>query len=349
MMIDMPSDAAGMHKHMAAPEPNGHAAGPMTDMAMPDMVKKHDAMHADGAHHTHPFPTKSVHFVKDAPNLIEGLAIPFGGPLAGKDFDGERFTPATDLCLPWFGDTGRPALYGHGLNAATKTEVVGRQVSLEQRDEGWWIKAELDKRSHYREAIGQLVDKGALSFSSGAMPHLVQATKNGEITRWPWVEISLTPTPANPLAVVYAVKSSDLFDHYAAASITIPDPLAAALKALDEWAAIRDDSLPDGLTYADESARLTDSLKAFVERTQALASMRAKAGRALSGANRDRLATHVDSIGTAMDSMGSAMDAMVSTHADMRALLAAADPATGKALADAVLAEWEYLATSLPR
>ena len=43
------------------------------------------------------------------------------------------------------------------------------------------------------------------------------------------------------------------------------------------------------------------------------------------------------------------MDAMVSTHKDMRDLLAATDPQAGKRLADAVLAEWEYLSNTLPR
>ena len=290
----------------------------------------------------------AIKFVEGSPDLIEGFAIPFGGLLAGKDFDGEFFDAKSDLCLPWFGEIGRPLLYGHGLNPTTKAEVVGRQTSLELRDDGWWVQQELDKHSHYRAALDKLVGKGALSFSSGAMPHLVQTSKDGHIDRWPWVETSLTPTPSNALAAVYAVKSVDMAEHFAAANIVIPDPLAAALKALDEWAAIRDSS-PDGLTFADESARLTDALKAFVERTQTLAAMRAKEGRTLSSANRDRLATHVETIGTAMDSMSSAMDAMVSTHKDMVALLAATDPQSGKRLADAVLAEWEYLSTTLPR
>jgi hypothetical protein len=282
-----------------------------------------------------------VKFVKDAPDMIEGLAIPFGGPLAGKDLEGESFSAATDLCLPWFGETGRPVLYGHGLHPATKTDVVGRQTSLETRDEGQWVQVELDKSSRYRAKINQLVDQGALSFSSGAMPHLVQTTKDGKITRWPWVELSLTPTPANPFAAVYAVKSADMAEHFAAANIDIPGPLAAALKALDEWAAIRDDPLA-GSSYAEESDRLLDALKAFAERTQGLADLRVKEGRTLSAANRDRLSSHVDAIGTAMESMRSTM-------ADMRALLAATDPQAGKRLADAALAEWEYLSMTLPR
>jgi uncharacterized protein YicC (UPF0701 family) len=130
-------------------------------------------------------------------------------------------------------------------------------------------------------------------------------------------------------------------EHYAAANITIPDPLAAALKALDEWAAIRDGS-PDGLTFADESARLTDALKAFVERTQTLAAMRAKEGRVLSSANRERLGSHVETISSTMESMRT-------TLADMRALLSATDPEAGKSSAAAELARFEYLATSLPR
>jgi hypothetical protein len=290
----------------------------------------------------------TVSFVKDAPDLIEGLAIPFGGPLAGKDFDGEHFEPDTDLCLPWFGATGRPALYGHGLNGAVKADVVGRQVSLEQRPEGWWIQAELDKRSRYRDMIGKLVDQGALSFSSGAMPHLVQTKSDGTITRWPWVEISLTPTPANPLAAVYAVKSLDLIEHLIAADIPISDSLAAALKALDEWATSRDDPLA-GLSFADESARLSDALKAFVERTQRLAELRAKEGRTLSAANRDRLSAHVETIGTAVASMRAALDSMQATHADMRSLLAATDPEAMKRAAEAVLAEWEYRRLGLPQ
>jgi hypothetical protein len=282
-----------------------------------------------------------VTFVKDQPDMIEGLAIPFGGIIAGKDFDGEYFDAASDLCLPWFGETGRPILYGHGLNPATKAEVIGRQTTLEQQDDGYWIKAELDKRSRYRAAIGKLVEQGALSFSSGAMPHLVKTGKDGHIERWPWVENSLTPTPSNALAVVYAVKSADMAEHFAAANIDLPDPLAAALKALDEWAAIRDDPLA-GSSYADESARLQDALKAFVERTQGLAAVRVKEGRTLSSANRDRLSGHVDAIGSAMDSMRQTM-------ADMRALLNATDPQAGKRLADAALAEWEYLSMTLPR
>lgn len=283
----------------------------------------------------------SVKFVKDAPDLIEGLAIPFGGPIAGKDFDGEHFESDVDLCLPWFGETGRPLLYGHGLNPATKTEVVGRQVSLDLRDDGYWVQQELDKRSRYRDRIGKLVEQGALSFSSGAMPHLVQTTKDGKITRWPWVETSLTPTPANPFAAVYAVKSADMAEHFAAANLTIPDPLAAALKALDEWAVIRDGGPPDGLPYADESDRLSDALKAFVERTQHLAELRAKEGRTLSAANRDRLASHVDAIGTAMESMRSTM-------ADMRALLTATDPEATKRSAMAELARFDFLTATLP-
>jgi hypothetical protein len=286
-------------------------------------------------------PMSAVKFVKDAPDLIEGLAIPFGGPIAGKDFDGESFSAETDLCLPWFGETGRPLLYGHGLNPATKVEVVGRQVSLDLREDGYWIQNELDKRSRYRDLIGKLVEQGALSFSSGAMPHLVQTTKDGKITRWPWVETSLTPTPANPFAAVYAVKSADMAEHYAAANIDIPDPLAAALKALDEWAVIRDGGLPDGLPYAEESDRLLGALKAFVERTQGLADLRAKSGRTLSAANRDRLSGHVDAIVSAMESMGT-------TTADMRALLQATDPEATKHSAMAELARFDFLIATLP-
>lgn len=349
MMMDRPADAAGMRKHMVAAEPNGHAAadGPLADMPMPDMVAKHDAMHkaGAGAHHTHAFaPTKAVKFVKDQPDMIEGLAIPFGGHLAGKDFDGEFFDASTDLCLPWFGETGRPILYGHGLNSATKAEVIGRQTSLDLRDDGYWIKAELDKRSRYHAAISKLVGQDALSFSSGAMPHLVQTGKGGHIDRWPWVENSLTPTPANALAVVYAVKSADMAEHFAAANIDIPDPLAAALKALDEWASIRD-AAPGSESLADHAGRVSAAVVELAEHAQQNAEMRTKVGREMSAANRDRMAAAL----ATRDPYVAAHKALMGAFDDLQALLSATDPQAGKRLADAALAEWEYLSMRLPR
>lgn len=154
------------------------------------------------------------------PLVISGLAIPFGG----KDLDGEYFDSETDLHLSWFEpDQGRPILYHHGLNAETGVAVVGRQTALKITAEGAWIEAQLDARSRYVARIQALLARGALGFSSGAMGHLARTLKDGRIVSWPWVETSLTVSPANARAVVYAVKSTaEAIAHIGAAGTRIP-------------------------------------------------------------------------------------------------------------------------------
>lgn len=235
----------------------------------------------------------AVKFVDGSKSMIEGLAIPFGGPFRGKDLDGEDFSSETDFALDWF--DSRPLLYEHGLNDGVKTGLVGRQVSHEMTDEGVWARAELDTAHKYHAVVSELIDRGALGFSSGAPPHLVSATKSGHITRWPWTELSLTPTPANPLAVVYAVKSSDILARFKAINTDIPAPLAAALGALDDWDRDRDEVLPDGTKFADLFDRLLADGNA---RVQARKDWHGKSGRVLSAATRERLAAHPESLRT---------------------------------------------------
>lgn len=225
---------------------------------------------------------RAVKFADGSDNIIEGLAIPFGGPFAGKDFDGEDFGPDTDIAADWFPSEGRPVIYHHGLDDGLKTALVGRQIEREERDAGHWVKVQLDKRNRYFEKIAQMVGDGALSFSSGAIPHLVQTRKDGHIERWPWVELSLTPTPANVFAGVYTVKSSDAIEHIAAVKAAIPDALKEAIdESLDASLA--------GLSYADHADRVLADMKALVIRTQEIADLRAKAKRRISAATRERL------------------------------------------------------------
>lgn len=150
----------------------------------------------------------AVKFLDEEAGLIEGLAIPFGGPApGGKDLDGDYFTKDTDLCLEWYPE-GRPILYSHALDPKMETAVIGRQFKAETRDEGVWVQAQLNRAHSYWKLIAGLVKKGALSFSSGAWPQTVVKGADGHIKRWAWGELSLTPVPANPYALV-ASKSFD--------------------------------------------------------------------------------------------------------------------------------------------
>lgn len=156
--------------------------------------------------------TKAVKFADGTDNIIEGPGMPFGGPFNGQDIVGEHFSAKTNFAFDWFKE--RPLLYHHGLNDQAGIAVVGRVKKWEtQPDIGVWTKAELDKGNEYFEAIKELVDQGKLFFSSGSMRHLVKVNKkSGEIEQWPWIELSLTPTPANPFATVEMAVAEKYFE-----------------------------------------------------------------------------------------------------------------------------------------
>ena len=113
-----------------------------------------------------------------------------------RDLQGEYFTRQTDVGLDWYEQ--RPVLYHHGLDGALKAAVIGVIDTLRPDDIGLWAEAQLDLHKRYVRAVQRLVDQGVLSWSSGSLPHLVEVEGDGWIKRWPIVEGSLTPTPAEP-------------------------------------------------------------------------------------------------------------------------------------------------------
>lgn len=278
-------------------------------------------------------PEMAVKFVKG--DIIEGPGMPFGGPIGGQDIDGEDFGADTDFCLEWFGEAGRPLLYHHGLDGHVKTTVVGRQMGFEIRDDAAWVQSQLDKSSRYYKVVKELIEKGALGYSSGAMPHLVTKTSTGHITRWPWVEISLTPTPANPNKV-YAVKAVDALAHLEAIGEDVPEPLKAALKALDEWADAKATDDPGPESFDDQGARIAAEVEAFMGRAVKRFEIRAtKVGRELSITNRQWL-----------QSLDERLAALIDLRKEVRDLISRTDP---EAMAAAKALDLELLMDDLRR
>lgn len=229
----------------------------------------------------------AVKFV--APDTIEGLAFPFGL----VDTDGETFTKSTDLCEDWF-PNGRPLLYNHGLDRAHKAARVGRQTEYEEREGGIWAQAQLEANARYRKHIDRLIEEGTLGYSSGAYAHLATKNTKGELTRWPWVELSLTPMPANPATLgVHYIKSADFLDLFDEA---VPPAVKAAVSALDEWAS-RDSTagLVTG-SLEEKAGRATAAATELRDHVMAYAAMRAKTGRVLSAQTRERLLRHPASL-----------------------------------------------------
>lgn len=232
----------------------------------------------------------AVKFAEGSTDTIEGIGIPFGGPLAGKDIHGDDFGPDTDFCLDWFDK--RPLLYEHGTDKKLQHTKIGTVTSYETRDDGIWVQAQLDTASRYKKMVEKLIDKQALYFSGGALDYLIAGSKSDpkHATRWPWVELSLTPKPANPgQPSVYTIKSTDMLAHFEDAEIEVPSPVKVALEALDEWAIEQTpvDSEPE--LIADHSQRVLAEMKAWVERMEERSIFRTKSGRELSKANVETL------------------------------------------------------------
>ena len=129
--------------------------------------------------------------------LITGTGVVYGG----MDLTGDRFTRQTD-----FGDTrsfiGLPVYYDHGLSGLKSQIGVVKQWM--PTDEGIDVEIEIDRRHQYASKVMELVHRGALGLSTGALPHLV-VREGGELKRWIVGEISLTPTPAEPRTITAAV------------------------------------------------------------------------------------------------------------------------------------------------
>src|SRR5690349_2536102 len=158
------------------------------------------------------------------------LSIPYGGPLTveavaklgikrpdngiGFDADEEFFSKNTDIKPDWF--DRRPLVWHHNLDQTMKgaDSVLGTADDLElDEDLGWWSTIWLDRSNRYWAEVDAMLRGGKIFGSSGSLPNFVRTDrKTGEILVWPFIEQTLTPTPANPYSVVAAAKAVRHFD-----------------------------------------------------------------------------------------------------------------------------------------
>jgi len=138
-------------------------------------------------------PTKAVMLEEtDAYFRVGGYGVVFGG----EDLEGETFSKDTDFWLDRLTRTP-PVLYQHGKDAKAQKSVIGAATVEDPDDIGLWVEAQIDLANKYAAAIRELAGKGLLGWSSGTAGHL--AEREGTLIKsWPIVEMSLTPTPAEP-------------------------------------------------------------------------------------------------------------------------------------------------------
>lgn len=126
---------------------------------------------------------------------------------ADPDLAGDYFTPKTD-----FGPHKTTAVYyDHGLDGQMGRKVLDAGATMQVKDAGIWVEAQLDVRDEYEAAILKMAEDGKLGWSSGTASHLVEREADGKaqrITRWPLgLDMSLTPTPCEPRTAAVPLKS----------------------------------------------------------------------------------------------------------------------------------------------
>jgi hypothetical protein len=144
---------------------------------------------------------------------IGGYAVIFSDAKT-PDLFGDYFTKSTDFFFDGKKEFQIPfVLYQHGQNPTIKSRIIGKNAVATIDDVGVFVKAELNKRDKYEKAILDMVKKKKLGYSTGSVPHLVARkaldadSESGEITSWPIIELSLTPTPVEPRIIAATLKS----------------------------------------------------------------------------------------------------------------------------------------------
>lgn len=136
--------------------------------------------------------------IKSLENDRIGSYAVLWGTESKKDLTEQFFTVKTAELTAIFDVVGKlPWIYHHTMDGEVKTKVAGVVDVLKADSVGLWYEAQLKKADEYDEYIKKLISAGKLKTSSQTFPAAMEYnTKTGEITRWPIVEISGTPSPA---------------------------------------------------------------------------------------------------------------------------------------------------------
>lgn len=124
--------------------------------------------------------------------IIDGYMVVFDN----VDLYGTKFTKNTDF---WEAATSPtpPLLFDHAQDPKLGLSMIGQVVKKKQDEVGIWFEATLERANKYAEAIATMVRSGKMGVSTGTSPHMM-AMDGNTIRSWAIIEVSLTPTPAEP-------------------------------------------------------------------------------------------------------------------------------------------------------
>lgn len=128
---------------------------------------------------------------------LDVLGVPFGGPMKGKDVEGQYFSQNTNTHHEIYPEI--PVYYYHGydsnLNPQGDPVIIGKATYVKQDAQGHWYDVVLDKTKEFAERVWKAANTKPLpkaKASSGTIAHIMRVDKSsGEITNWPVVEMTL--------------------------------------------------------------------------------------------------------------------------------------------------------------
>lgn len=145
------------------------------------------------------------------------LGVPFGGPIKGRDLDGEAFHEDTEIWVKEGDAVNLTYYHGFGPDDPEKQQdrpaLIGKAVYTGADERGHWFDVHLDEEEELAQRIIQAGTAG-IKASSGAVGHLTRDGLGGLIDVWPVGEIALFDVndwrlPANDFAVIEA-KTLDI-------------------------------------------------------------------------------------------------------------------------------------------
>jgi hypothetical protein len=175
-----------------------------------------------GGHDVYNWAQKALDSVPDdvpettsSPGEILVLGLPYGGPNAGKDSQGQFFSPMTDFMDGVIDNP--PVMYTHGTQNGFEPEPVGRVKGRWYDRRGGWFKVALDPQSPRYPQLIEANNAGTLRASTGAVPASYSTSPNGHIDTWLVGELSLVDMrdgyrPINGYAITKAEPV--VFDDY---------------------------------------------------------------------------------------------------------------------------------------
>jgi len=164
---------------------------------------------------------------------LEIRAVPFGGPMKGKDAHGEYFDARTKTHPDKF--TAPPLVYYHSFETDGRPQgspiYIGKSVGQwEMRADGWYIGGLLDPRIPEAHIAWKAAKEERAAVSTGTAAHLMRPlppkrNADGHIDEWPVVEISVWDSADAAPANSYAVAIPAMKAVYTQAGLAIPDLL----------------------------------------------------------------------------------------------------------------------------